>query len=78
MDRWGDYWRFTTASARRIFEEVFGPENVSVESYGNVLAANAFLHGLAQEELRPDELEFRDPDYELLITVRAVKRVDSL
>jgi len=78
MDRWGDYWRFTTASARRIFEEVFGPENVSVESYGNVLAANAFLHGLAQEELRPDELEFRDPDYELLITVRAVKKLDSL
>jgi SAM-dependent methyltransferase len=23
MDRWGDYWRFTSLSARRLFEEVF-------------------------------------------------------
>lgn len=23
MDRWGDYWRFTTLSAQRLFEEVF-------------------------------------------------------
>src|SRR6187397_869257 len=24
MDRWGDYWRFTTLSGTKIFEEVFG------------------------------------------------------
>jgi hypothetical protein len=73
MDRWGDYWRFTTLSAQRLFEEVFLPANVSVESYGNVLAANAFMHGLVTEDLRVEELDYRDPDYELLITVRAVK-----
>ena len=78
MARWGDYWRFTTVSAQKIFEEVFAPDCVSVESYGNVLAANAFLHGLAEEELRTNEIEFRDPDYQLLITVRAVKKLDSL
>ena len=73
MDRWGDYWRFTTLSAKRLFEEVFPSENVEVQSYGNVLTAIAFLHGLAAKELRQKELDYHDPDYEVLITVRAVK-----
>jgi len=77
MDRWGDYWRFTSLSARRLFEEVFLPADVTVRSYGNVLAANAFLHGLATEELRQEELDYDDPDYELLITVRAVKAEEN-
>jgi SAM-dependent methyltransferase len=70
-DLWGDYWRFTTLSARRLFETAFAPEDVRVEAYGNVLASIAFLHGLAVEDLRRDELEPRDPDYEMLIAVRA-------
>lgn len=73
MDRWGDYWRFTTLSAKRLFGDVFQPGNVTVQSYGNVLAAIAFLQGLAAEELRQKELYYYDPDYEVLITVRAVK-----
>jgi hypothetical protein len=40
-----------------------------------VLVAIAFLHGLAEQELRPRELDHRDPDYEVLITVRAQKPV---
>jgi SAM-dependent methyltransferase len=72
-DLWGDYWRFTSRSARRLFEESFQPDNVTVESFGNVLAAIAFLHGLSAEDLRESELELRDPDFELLIGVRAVK-----
>jgi hypothetical protein len=36
-----------------------------------VLAASAFLYGLAAEELRREELEPRDPDYEMLIAVRS-------
>jgi SAM-dependent methyltransferase len=73
MDRWGDYWRFTTLSARRLFEEIFPPGSVTVRAYGNVLAAVAFLHGLSAEELRREELDYHDPDYELIITVRTVK-----
>lgn len=73
MDRWGDFWRYTTASARRQFEEVFPAEGLEVRARGNVKTAVAFLHGLATEELGPGELERDDPDYELLITVRAVK-----
>jgi hypothetical protein len=38
-----------------------------------VLASIAFLHGLAADELREKELNYSDPDYELLIAIRAVK-----
>ncbi len=77
MEHWGEYWRFTDASVRRLFSEVFGSENVAVETHGNVLAACAFLHGLALEDLKPEELEYNDRDYPLTITVRAVKRERS-
>jgi glycosyltransferase involved in cell wall biosynthesis/SAM-dependent methyltransferase len=73
MDRWGDYWRFTSLSARRLFECAFPGAEIQVQAHGNVLAATAFLQGISSRELRPDELDFRDPDYEVLITVRAVK-----
>lgn len=73
VELWGDYWRFTHLSARRLFEEVFPSADVTVETFGNVLAAVAFLHGLAGEELRREELDFRDPDYQVTIAVRAVK-----
>ena len=73
MDRWGDYWRFTDASAKQLFGDVFGMENISVETHGNVLVACAFLQGLATEELKPVELDYNDPDYQVVITVRAKK-----
>jgi SAM-dependent methyltransferase len=72
-DAWGDFWRFTSMSARRLFEEPFGGDAVQVETYGNVLTATAMLHGIAAEELKPAELDAHDPDYEVLIGVRAVK-----
>ena len=73
MESWPDHWRFTKSSAERLFSEVFSAENVAVQVYGNVLAATAFLYGLAAEELKEWELDYRDPDYQLLITARAVK-----
>jgi SAM-dependent methyltransferase len=73
MDRWGHYWSFTTRSVERLFEPHFRRANMQVKAHGNVLAAVAFLQGLAAEELAVEELDWVDPDYELLITVRAVK-----
>jgi len=73
MDRWGDYWRFTTLSATKAFEEVFGKANVKVDHFGNVLSSVAFLEGISTEELTTDELDYRDKDYQLLITIVAVK-----
>ena len=74
MDKWGDYWRFTTLSAKASFEEVFGEDNVSVQAYGNVLSSIAFLHGLAMEELTRKELDLNDDNYQMLITVVAFKK----
>ncbi|HEX3250193.1 MAG TPA: methyltransferase domain-containing protein [Pyrinomonadaceae bacterium] len=73
MDRWGDYWRFTTLSTKRIFAEIFELPDVTVSARGNVLTSVSSLLGLAAEDLKKSELDYVDRDYEQLITVRAVK-----
>jgi SAM-dependent methyltransferase len=75
MEYCGDYWRFTRLSLKRLFEDVFQGGCVSVEAHGNVLAAVAFLHGLAVEELKPEELDYCDPFYEVSVLLKAVKAV---
>jgi glycosyltransferase involved in cell wall biosynthesis/SAM-dependent methyltransferase len=67
------YWSLTTLSAEKLFEGIFSAERLEVCSYGNVLAATAFLYGLAEEELRREELEAYDPHYPVIVAVRAVK-----
>ena len=73
MQRSGQYWSFTTLSIQRLFEEAFSAKQVKVEAHGNVLTAAAFLYGPAAGELRKAELDHQDPDYEVVITFRAVK-----
>jgi glycosyltransferase involved in cell wall biosynthesis/peptidoglycan/xylan/chitin deacetylase (PgdA/CDA1 family) len=68
-----DQWRFTPGSARRLFEEIFGVGQVSIETHGNVLVCSSFLMGLAAAELTAEELDYHDPYFPLLICVRAVK-----
>lgn len=68
------YWAFTTASASRLFAEVFDAISVSVESHGNVFAAVSFLHGVALEEVPPSKLLVEDADYPVIVTLRAVRR----
>jgi SAM-dependent methyltransferase len=75
----GEYycWALSKLSARRLFEEAFPAQNIEVNADGNVLSAIAFLHGLAAEELRQVELDNHSPDYEVLITLRAVRPDNS-
>ena len=68
----GDYWRFTRASCNRLFGDIFGT-SMTVETRGNVLAAVAFLHGLAREDLSDPELDVQDDFFPLVVTIRAVK-----
>jgi SAM-dependent methyltransferase len=72
---WGHtwYWALTRHSAHRLFCEKFDPEALSVESHGNVLAASAMLHGLVVSELRTDELDVRDPAFEVSIQIRGTR-----
>lgn len=71
---YGDWWRFTAQSARRLAAGAFGDANVEVETYGNVLIAAAFLYGLGSDDLRPEELDERDPMFEVIVAIRAIKR----
>jgi FkbM family methyltransferase len=78
MDRWGDYWRLTSLAARRVLESRFASTDLSIESHGNVAAAVGFLQGLATEEMSKQELNLHDPDYELVLTIRAVKQTKDV
>jgi SAM-dependent methyltransferase len=73
----GDFWRFTGASVRRLFSEVFPPASFEVSGFGNVLTCVAFLYGLAPGELTCEELDFVDPWFPLLFCVRAVKPISA-
>jgi SAM-dependent methyltransferase len=72
---WGKdwFWSLTQASARRLFEPVFGEGNVETVVYGNVYAATVFLQGLALEEVDRAMLDEVDPCYPVIIGVRARK-----
>jgi len=73
MAAYGDYWRFTTASAQRLFDDCFGEGNAAISSFGNVYAAVAFLHGLAAEDVDQGKLDLTDSNFQVLIAVRATK-----
>ena len=73
---WGKtwFWSFTPAAMERLFGDVFGPGAVTIEKYGNVFAATAFLQGLAVEEIAPADLDPVDDAYPVIVAVRARKR----
>jgi hypothetical protein len=73
--QWGDtwHWNLTSRSARRLFSEFFPARTTQVQGHGNILVAVACLHGLADEELQRDELDYYDAGFEVCITVRAVR-----
>jgi hypothetical protein len=74
MDRWGDYWRFTDLSIRKLFESVFDKNNIEVTPYGNLFCANALLQGLAVEDLPNKHLLAKhDNDYQVIICIKAIK-----
>jgi hypothetical protein len=70
----GDFfWRLTPGSAWHLFGKHFSREQLEVTQRGNVLAAAAFLFGIASDELKIEELEENDPRYDLVVCVRAVR-----
>ena len=76
-DGWGEYWHISTEAARSLFAETFPGAHIEVESQGNVLSAMCALHGLAAEELTQRELDHVDRDFQVIVTVRAVKAETS-
>jgi len=72
-EEFGEWWHYTTRSAKRLAEEAFGAGNVGARSYGNVLSASGFLYGLAASDLRPEELAAHDRLYEVIVALRCVR-----
>ena len=74
MDRWGDYWRFTSLGIQRLFEEVFPKDHITIEQYGNLATVIAELQGLCVEDLpNKSVLDKLDLDYPLTIGIMAYK-----
>jgi SAM-dependent methyltransferase len=71
-----EYWRLTAAACTRLFGAAFPGGETRVRARGNVLAAVAFLMGMAAEELAPRELGHDDPFFPVVITVIATKARD--
>lgn len=72
-DDWGEYWRHTAQGLEAQARDFFPGAEIEVSSYGNVLAATAFLYGIAVEELEPAELDYADQDFEVIIAARITK-----
>lgn len=72
---WGDtwYWSFTGKAIQKLLWEYFHPEDVLVQTHGNVLAAAAFLYGMGKEEISDSEKNEHDPHYQVIITAIAAK-----
>ena len=70
---WGEYWSFTKKSIFKMFGEVFGEENVVVDSYGNVKTATAYLYGLSAEMLNIQDFEYNDYNVPFIVTARVKK-----
>ena len=76
MERWGDFWRFTPLSIKRLLEENFFSDKIEVFSYGNYYAAQAFLSGKVVEELSIKKLLRNNDMYPVMIAAVAVKKVE--
>jgi SAM-dependent methyltransferase len=69
------YWSFTRRSVERLLKDHCPTCSVVIENYGNVLSSAAFLFGLSTDELSPDELNARDPSYQVIISAHVKKPV---
>ena len=71
---YGHFWSFTDMSLRKLFERNPNVDSVQVFTYGNVKTATAFLYGISFEELKREELDFCDPNYQVIIAAVVKKK----
>lgn len=64
-----DLWRFTPFGWRELLQRTWPGCELVVESEGNCLAVTAFNLGLAHEELKPEELNYRDELFPVAINI---------
>lgn len=66
-------WSFTGNSVQKLLSIAFPPEAFTIQTYGNVFTASAFLYGVGLSEVTMDELNTHDPYYQVVITAKAFK-----
>lgn len=71
---YGHFWSFTEQSLGRLFEGNAEVDSVDVVTYGNVKTSTAFLYGISYEELSQGDLDFHDPNYQLLVAAVIKKK----
>lgn len=64
----GHYWSFTEMSLRKLFLDIPDVKSVQTETYGNVKTSALFLYGVSSDELDEKELDYNDPNYQLIVT----------
>ena len=69
------YWSFTDKALKRLVTEAFPVGNIEIETFGNVFVATAFLYGTGISEVTKERLEHKDPQFQVIITVKAVKGI---
>lgn len=69
-DSW--YWSLTESALRRLLCASFDPDKVGVETFGNLYAATAFLHGASVQETSRRKLDAIDQAYPVTVAARVV------
>ncbi|MFC0771495.1 methyltransferase domain-containing protein [Terrimonas alba] len=70
------YWAFTDKVFHPLMAETFPGSRTTVQSFGNVFTASAFLYGMGLPELSKEKLDYHDPHFQVIITVKTVKKPD--
>ncbi len=69
----GDFWRFTKAGAKYLFQKKFEKKMTDIKSKGNSKVGIYFYTGFAQEDISTKILLKDDENFPLIITVKAQK-----
>jgi SAM-dependent methyltransferase len=70
---WGAswYWSLTELSLKRLLSPHFDSASISVQTFGNLFAATAFLHGASVEEVDRAKLHAIDQAFPVIIAASA-------
>ncbi|WP_332732924.1 glycosyltransferase [Flavihumibacter sp.] len=70
QDEWGKYWQwsFTSRSLSRALEDSFINNKPVMKTYGNVFIASAFIYGFGLPEIKPEQLNYHDDHYQVIIS----------
>lgn len=76
-DEWGKnwLWSFTDMSIQLMLNKTF-QSGYEIEKFGNVLSATSLLQGIGVKEITKEELDYKDPLYQVIITAKATKRLN--